>query len=164
MGHVSRANPVWAALHAERPSVVMFQGPQAYITPGWYPSKQAHGKVVPTWNYSVAHVHGVATAIHDKEWLRALLDLLTNAQESLQENPWAVADAPAAFIDKMLTAIVGIEIPVDQLLAKLKVSQDEEQGDRRGTVAGLVNAGGSTNCALAALVDQALTDGPFGQT
>ena len=108
--------------------------------------------------------HGVATAIHDKAWLRALLDLLTNAQESSQENPWKLADAPAAFIDKLLTAIVGIEIPVDQLVAKLKVSQDEEESDRRGTVAGLVNKGGSTNCELAALVDRALSEGPFRPT
>ena len=111
VGHVARANPVWQALGPAVPSVVMFQGPQAYITPGWYPGHAAHGQVVPTWNYLVAHAHGVARVVDDRAALLAMLHLLTDAHESSQAAPWQMADAPAAFMDRMLGAIVGIEIP-----------------------------------------------------
>jgi transcriptional regulator len=119
LGHVARANPVWRGLSQDRSSVVMFQGPQSYITPGWYPGKDAHGKVVPTWNYAVAHAHGVARAINDKFWLHELLVRLTAAHESQRASPWQVADAPADYIDKLMGAIVGIELPIDRLMGKL---------------------------------------------
>lgn len=92
IGHVSRANTVWRQLGPATPSVVMFQGPQAYITPGWYPGKAAHGQVVPTWNYVVAHAHGVARVIDDREWLLAMLDRLTHAQEAGRPAPWRIGD------------------------------------------------------------------------
>lgn len=158
LGHVSKANPVWRQLNlAEaQPSVVMFQGPQAYITPNWYPSKAEHGKVVPTWNYSVAHAHGTARAVHDAAWLLDLLTRLTAANEAAQPMPWQVQDAPPDFINRLLAAVVGIEIPIDRLECKLKVSQDEALADRLGTVAGL-NAKGCDNAsAMAALVQQAV--------
>ena len=136
-GHVSRANPVWRALGEGAPSVVMFQGPQAYISPGWYPGKAAHGRVVPTWNYVVAHGHGVARAVHERAWLTDLLERLTAAQESGRPAPWQVVDAPARYIEQMLGAIVGIEIPIDRLEGKCKASQDEAMPDRLGTVRGL---------------------------
>ncbi len=159
MGHVSRANPVWAALREVQQSVVMFQGPQSYITPSWYPSKKDHGKVVPTWNYAVAHAHGVARAIHDKRWLHDFLDRLTDTHEASRELPWKMADAPADFIDKLLAAVVGIEIPIEHLVGKLKASQDEETRDRQGTVAGLAGQGLQSAAALASLVDEALAGG-----
>ncbi len=137
IGHVARVNPVWRALAANTPSVVMFQGAQSYITPGWYPGKAAHGKVVPTWNYAVAHAHGTARAVHDRDWLLGMLRRLTHARESARPIPWRVDDAPAAYIDGMLRGIVGIEIPIDRLEAKLKASQDEDLQDRLGTVEGL---------------------------
>lgn len=140
MGHVSRANVVWRELSHATSSVVMFQGPQAYITPGWYPGKVAHGKVVPTWNYAVAHAHGVARAIEDRDWLLDMLNRLTNVHEAGQPVPWRVGDAPADYIDKLLRAIVGIEIPIDRLEGKLKASQDEALQDRVGTVSGLQQA------------------------
>lgn len=156
IGHVSRANPVSKQLLAAQPSVVMFQGPQSYITPGWYPGKHEHGKVVPTWNYAVAHAHGVARAIHDESWLRDMLARLTAVNESAQALPWRMTDAPADFIDRLLRAIVGIEIPIERLVGKLKASQDEAMQDRLGTIAGLAGAGNENAAALAALVQQAI--------
>ena len=156
LGHVSRANPVWRQLPDSDQSVVMFQGPQSYITPGWYPGKQAHGKVVPTWNYAVAHAHGVARAITDEAWLRDLLVRLTAVHESKQPSPWKVTDAPAEFIDKLVRAVVGIEIPIDRLVGKLKASQDEDLQDRQGTVAGLAAEGTENAAAMSALVESAM--------
>lgn len=157
LGHVSRANPVWRQLAGSEQSVVMFQGPQSYITPGWYPSKQEHGKVVPTWNYAVAHAHGVARSIDDEGWLRDMLVRLTAAHESSQPLPWKLTDAPADFIDKLLRAVVGIEIPIERLVGKLKASQDEALQDRLGTVAGLVAEGTENAAEMACIVQRAMS-------
>ncbi|QFZ84253.1 FMN-binding negative transcriptional regulator [Variovorax paradoxus] len=159
LGHVSRANPVWRQLEASAPSVVMFQGPQAYITPGWYPGKAEHGQVVPTWNYAVAHAHGIARAIDDEAWLLDLLARLTAANEAGQPVPWQTTDAPEAFIRKLARAVVGIEIPIDRLEGKLKASQDEALPDRQGTVQGLAAVGSENASAMARLVQQALQSG-----
>jgi transcriptional regulator len=156
IGHVSRANPVWRELGATAPTVVMFQGTQSYISPGWYPGKAEHGEVVPTWNYVVAHAHGVARAVEDRDWLFDMLTRLTEVHEALQPVPWAVADAPVPFMDKMMRAIVGIEIPIDRLEGKLKVSQDEALPDRIGTVQGLREQACDTARAMAALVKNAI--------
>lgn len=157
MGHVSRANPVWKQLPESQHSVVMFQGPQSYITPGWYPSKQEHGKVVPTWNYTVAHAHGVARVITEEAWLRDMLVRLTAVHEASRPLPWQVTDAPAEFIDKLLRAIVGIEIPIERLVGKLKASQDEASQDRLGTFAGLAAEGTENAVAMASLVERAMS-------
>lgn len=137
LGHVSLANPVWRELAGGAPSVVMFMGPDAYITPSWYPGKRAHGKVVPTWNYVTVHAHGMARAMEDTEWILDVINRLTDAQESRRDRPWKVSDAPAAYIDQMLRAVVGIEITIERLEGRLKVSQDEDEQDRLGTVEGL---------------------------
>lgn len=137
VGHVARANPVWRELDPATPSLVMFQGPQAYITPNWYPGKAGHGEVVPTWDYAVVHAHGAARAVEDPAWLMDMLERLTSVHEAAQPAPWRVRDAPAAYIDKLLRAIVGIEIPIARLEGKLKASQDEAVCDRIGTVDGL---------------------------
>jgi transcriptional regulator len=156
IGHVARANTVWRELDSAVPSVVMFQGPQAYITPGWYPGKAKHGEVVPTWNYAVAHAHGVARAVEDRDWVLDMLRRLTEAQEAPRPAPWSVSDAPAPFMDKMMRAIVGIEIPIDRLEGKLKASQDEAMPDRLGTVRGLREHACDTARAMAALVKNAI--------
>jgi len=156
LGHVSRANRVWEQLSTSAESIVMFQGPQSYITPGWYPSKQKDGKVVPTWNYSVAHVHGVARAVDDRDWLHRLLEQLTAANESSRTSPWKITDAPSDYIDKMIRAVVGIEIPIARLVGKLKVSQDEPMQDRLGTVTGLRTEGGEDAVKMASLVKLAI--------
>lgn len=152
IGHVARANTVWRQLFADTPSVVMFQGAQSYITPGWYPGKAEHGKVVPTWNYTVAHVHGTAQVIEDPNWMLDMLNRLTNAQESRQARPWRVSDAPADFIEKLMRGIVGIEIPIDRLEGKLKASQDEDLQDRQATVKGLQSMLGDQSHSMAGLV------------
>ena len=156
VGHVSRANDVWRLASAGISSVVMFQGPQAYITPGWYPGKAQHGKVVPTWNYAVAHAHGVAGAIEDRDWLLDMLNRLTSVHEAGQPVPWRVSDAPADYLDKLLRAIVGIEIPIDRLEGKLKASQDEELQNRVGTVSGLQQLPSDEARAMAVFVRQAI--------
>ena len=164
MGHVSRANGVWRALAADTPSIVMFRGPQSYISPGWYPGKVAHGEVVPTWDYAVAHAHGVARVIEDRDWMLGMLGRLTNAQESSRAEPWQVGDAPGAYIDKLLRAIVGIEIPIDALEGKLKLSQDEALPDRIGTVTGLQTAPGDEARTLAEWVKRAIdAESPAGR-
>jgi len=154
MGHVSRANPVWKLLPAAAHSAVMFQGPQSYITPGWYPGKQEHGKVVPTWNYAVAHAHGAARAIDDEHWLRDMPTRLTAAHESSKPLPWQMTDAPADFIDKLLRAVVGIEIPIERLVGRLKASHEALQ-DRLGTASGLAAEGTENAAAMACLVERA---------
>lgn len=156
IGHIARANTVWRELAPATPSVVMFQGPQAYITPGWYPGKALHGRVVPTWNYVVAHAHGVARAIEDRDWLLDMLNQLTDVHEARRAEPWRVGDAPASFIDKLMRAIVGIEIPINRLEGKLKASQDEALQDRVGTVRGLQEEACGNARSMADLVMKAI--------
>ena len=164
IGHVSRANAVWRELDAARPSVVMFRGPQAYITPGWYPGKAEHGKVVPTWNYAVAHAHGIARAIEDRGWLLDMLNRLTDVHEAGRPAPWRVGDAPPAFIDRLLRAIVGIELPIDRLEGKLKASQEEALQDRIGIAGGLQKEPRPEAGLMAALVMKAVEADTPGQS
>lgn len=163
IGHVSRANDVWRKLSGGISSVVMFQGPQAYISPGWYPGKVVHGKVVPTWNYAVAHAHGVARAIEDRDWILDMLNQLTNVHEARQSVQWRVDDAPADHINKLIHAIVGIETPIDRLDGKLKASQDEDLQDRIGTVNGLQRIPRDEAKSMASLVRNAIDAESSGQ-
>ena len=153
-GHVARANPLWR--HAGgRAVLAVFQGPQAYISPTWYATKAATHKVVPTWNYAVVHAQGRLRAIEDTDWLLALVTRLTTQHEAGRNPPWAVADAPADFVQQMLRAIVGIEIALTGLVGKWKVSQNRGQADRHGVTAGLAAGpqfAQSDAVALAALV------------
>jgi transcriptional regulator len=135
-GHVARANPLWQHA-AGNPVLVVFNGPQAYVSPSWYPSKQEHHKVVPTWNYAVVHATGVLRAIEEAPWLHGLVSGLTGSHEAARPAPWAVTDAPEAFVQQMLRAIVGIEIPIDSLVGKWKLSQNRSAADKAGTVSGL---------------------------
>ena len=148
--HVARANPLWRAARGDVESLVVFQGPQGYVSPAWYPGKAEHGKVVPTWNYVVVQARGALRAIDDREWLRAFVTRLTDRHEGPRPAPWAVTDAPADYIDTMLGAIVGIEMPVTSLIGKWKVSQNRPAADREGVAQGLVREHGDP--ALAAAV------------
>ncbi len=134
IGHLARANPLWKA--SPSPGVLVFQGPQSYVTPSWYPSKQEHGKVVPTWNYAVVHAHGTPRYIHDKPELHALVSRLTNHHETPRAKPWAVDDAPHDYTQAMLGAIVGVEIPIERLVGKFKLSQNRSDVDREGVRTG----------------------------
>lgn len=140
-GHVARANPVWKTLRADNDALAIFHGPEAYITPNWYPTKREHGKAVPTWNYAVVHARGPLRIIQDADWLRTQVESLTQRQESAFAEPWAVSDAPADYIEKMLAAIVGIEMTVISLEGKRKASQNQPEGNREGVIAGLCELG-----------------------
>ncbi|MGC3980135.1 MAG: FMN-binding negative transcriptional regulator [Steroidobacteraceae bacterium] len=153
MGHVARANGVWQSFSKTVESVVVFQGAESYITPSWYPSKHAHGKAVPTWNYAVVHAHGLPVVIEDKVWLLNHLNQLTDQHESEQALPWKVSDAPTDYIEKMVAAIVGIEIPITKLVGKWKVSQNRQEPDKLGVVAGLLAKGNRRSKDMAALVN-----------
>lgn len=135
--HVARANPVWKRLASGAPCLVVFQAEQAYISAGFYASKAEHGKVVPTWNYRAVHASGRPRLIHEGTELLALLNALTDQQERNEAQPWAVADAPAPYIEQMMRAIVGFEIEIDELLGRWKLSQSDTLADRAGVVAGL---------------------------
>ena len=135
-GHVARGNPLWRDADGES-VLLLFQGPQAYVSPNWYPSKFQHGKAVPTWNYTMVQVHGTLRAIQDPEWLRAFVTRLTERNETGRPVPWHVSDAPPDYIDAMLKAIVGIEIEVTRVEGKFKLSQNRDAADRTGVVLGL---------------------------
>jgi transcriptional regulator len=146
--HVARANPHWKALRGSPEAVVLFQGPEAYVTPAWYAAKAEHGKVVPTWNYVVVEARGAATVIEDPGWLRAQIDALTGQQEAHRPDPWAVADAPERFVATQIRGIVGLEIPIRSLVGKWKLSQNRAAADRDGVVAGLTAEGDPTMAGL----------------
>jgi transcriptional regulator len=157
VGHVAKANPVWRVFSKTSPSVIAFQGPEIYITPSWYPSKQEHGKVVPTWNYAVVHAHGIPTAISDADGLLKIVSFLTNTHEDRMQNasgktPWQVIDAPADYIESMLNAIVGIEIPVAKLEGKWKTSQNRPKSEQIGVISGLNELATPNALAMAGLV------------
>lgn len=151
--HMSRGNPQWKELGAVPECMIVFQGPQDYITPSWYPTKQETGKVVPTWNYVAVHVWGAPRLVEDAAWLRRQLDDLTRSQEGARTAPWQVDDAPSSFIAAQMKGIIGVEISIDRIEGKWKVSQNRPEADRQGVVEGLRDQGG-TSMMMAALVAQ----------
>ncbi|MDD5028376.1 MAG: FMN-binding negative transcriptional regulator [Rhodoferax sp.] len=153
--HVARANPLWQRA-ANTPVLVVFRGPQAYITPSWYPAKAEHGKVVPTWNYVVVQARGILRVIDDADWLRAQVTALTHSQEGTRAAPWQVSDAPADYVAQTLRAIVGIEVTIEALTGKWKVSQNRNVSDRAGVVNGLHQEPSSQAAEMAALVSESL--------
>lgn len=164
VGHVARANPVWQA-EARGEACAVFQGPQAYVTPQWYPSKREHGKAVPTWNYAVAHVHGTlrwitADTPEGDAWLHALVSRLTDTHEAAHgaarkdrglpaTQAWQVSDAPQGYLQAMRRAIVGLELTVTRIEGKFKVSQNRPAADLEATIAGLDEVGEAGSAALA---------------
>jgi transcriptional regulator len=134
-GHVARANPVWKQIAPGAQALAVYLGPHAYISPNWYPGKAETGKAVPTWNYITVHARGPITVIEDGDWLRAHVAALSNTHEAGRPDPWAIGDAPGAYIDSLLRAIVGIEISVTGLEGKWKLSQNRAadiEGVRQG--------------------------------
>jgi transcriptional regulator len=139
-GHVARANPLWRESRLDVDSLVVFQGPQAYVSPSFYPSKAEHGKVVPTWNYVTVQARGRLRAVDEAAWVHALVQRLTETHEAARATPWAVRDAPDDYIATMLRAIVGIEIVLTGLVGKWKVSQNRGTADRQGVARGLLHS------------------------
>ena len=150
--HVSRANPHWREIAKSGRGMLIYTGPQAYITPGWYPSKAAHGKAVPTWNYAVVHAHGVAEIVDDRDWLVRHVSELTDQMEAGTPEPWATSDAPGNFIDVMSRGIVGMRFTIERLEGKSKMSQNRELPDREGVIAGLQTRGSEGDAKVADLV------------
>jgi transcriptional regulator len=136
LGHVARNNEHWR-LPAIGEALVILRGPDTYVTPGWYASKVEHGRVVPTWNYVTAHVHGELVVHDDVEWLGSLVRRLTAKHEAGRAQPWSVEDAPPAFTAGQLRAIVGVEVRISRIEAKAKLSQNRPAADIDGVVAGL---------------------------
>lgn len=135
--HVARSNPVWRKL-AQAPRVlVVFQGPDAYVSPSWYATKSETGRVVPTWNYLAVHAEGCARTVQDPLWLRQHLGQLTKQQEAAMSEPWSLDDAPSDYTERLMQAIVGIEIEIISLTGKLKASQNQPERNRAGVKAGL---------------------------
>ena len=147
--HVAAANPLCAALAEPRDVLVVFQWPQAYVSPTHYPSKRPHGRVVPTWNYTMVQAEGMARRRDEAEWKAAQSAALTYHQESGRAEPWAPADAPEAFIAAQLRAIVGVEIEISSLKGKYKLSQNRDDADRDGVIAGLAAEGPPGSGAVA---------------
>ena len=157
-GHIARANPLWRDLVADVETLAIFHGPDAYISPSWYATKQEAGKVVPTWNYTVVHAYGTLRIIDDAVWVRAQLEALTQQQEAAFPEPWAVSDAPEDFTERLLEAVVGIEMVITRLIGKWKVSQNQPRQNQRSVIEGLNARGQSEAVAMAAMVNVGIKD------
>lgn len=149
--HVARNNPLWQAVPDGQEVLVIFKAADGYVSPNWYPSKQAHHQQVPTWNYAVVHAHGRIRVRDDARFVRRLLANLTRTHEAAEPAPWKMADAPRDYLEAMVQAVVGIEIEITGLVGKFKLSQNKEEADRQGAIDAL-QAKGQT--ALAAVMQQ----------
>jgi transcriptional regulator len=150
--HLARANPHWKDLAEAGEVLMIFQGPDSYITPNWYPSKAEHGKTVPTWNYAAVHAYGKPAVMQDAAWLRRHVGELTDQQERGEAQPWAVSDAPERYVDVMLRGIVGFRFEIARLEGKWKMSQNREMKDRAGAAQGLERRSEGDDAEVAALL------------
>jgi transcriptional regulator len=155
-GHVARTNPIWREAATNKEALVIFQGPQCYVSPNWYPTKHQTGKAVPTWNYAVVHAYGAPKFIDDPLWILNLISDLSNEHEASQQLPWKVSDAPKDFTNRLIEMIVGVEIPIARLEGKWKVSQNRPKADKLGVMAGLEMQEDEASKAIAVLVERAL--------
>lgn len=156
-GHLARANGQWRDCVGGCQAVVVFQGPEHYVTPSWYETKRQTGKVVPTWNYAMVQARGVAHAVEDASWLQAQIRALTDMMEGRRPEPWAVDDAPADFLAGQVKGIVGIEIEIAFLDGKWKASQNRSDADRAGVAEGLAGLGTNAAIEMAELVAKGRT-------
>ena len=150
-GHIARANPQWKS-SIDAPAMALFMGPNAYITPSWYATKEATGKVVPTWNYVAVEAHGIAEFFDDAERLLGVVTRLTRIYEQTRENPWSVDDAPTDYVKAQLRGIVGVRMPIIRMDGKRKMSQNRNADDRAGVIEGLAQSGDPQDVAVANLV------------
>ncbi|MDF1583178.1 MAG: FMN-binding negative transcriptional regulator [Methyloprofundus sp.] len=152
-GHVARSNPLWNDFAEDIGVLAVFHGPNAYISPSWYATKTETGKAVPTWNYMVVHAYGSLKVVDEASWLRSNLESLTAHNEASFAEPWQVSDAPHGFTERLMGAIVGIEIVVTKIVGKWKVSQNQSPENRAGVIQGLNNSGLRDGVLMAAAVD-----------
>ncbi len=153
-GHVAKANPQWKTSPIGE-ALAIFMGPDAYVSPSWYASKREHGKVVPTWNYTAVHACGPAEFFEDADRLREVVSRLTNLHEQPRQQPWAVTDAPEAYVHSQLKGIVGIRLPVTRIEGKCKLSQNRTLEDRKGVIEGLSSSERESDRCVAGLVSRA---------
>lgn len=152
-GHLARGNAQWRDADTAVEALAIFQGPHAYVSPSWYPSKQETGKVVPTWNYAIVHCRGRLRIHDDAQWLAGNVAALTAAHESDRPEPWAVGDAPARYVDTMLRGIVGVELEIRSIDGKWKMSQNKDAADYAGVVDGLEGNARAGDRETAAIMD-----------
>ncbi len=139
-GHVARANPLWREIGSGVPALAIFQGAEGYVSPSLYPSKTVHGQVVPTWNYAVVQLRGELRAVDDPAWVREVVDSLTALHEAGRNRPWRLDDAPAVYAERMLAAVVGIELRVQAVSGKFKLSQNRDAADLAGVRQGVAKS------------------------
>lgn len=157
-GHIAKANPLWQNVKDNAEVLLVFHGPNCYISPNYYPTKKEHGKAVPTWNYVAVHIKGVMKYRFDADFKLEMLNNLTIQHEQSQEKPWSINDAPAHYIKRMLPAIVGLEIEVLSITGKWKVSQNQPEINKQGVVSGLSNEKTTNALSMADLVKMYITD------
>tara|TARA_R110001583_G_scaffold1709_1_gene13277 strand:- start:495 stop:1127 length:633 start_codon:yes stop_codon:yes gene_type:complete len=150
--HIAKANPLWKTVSDRSEVLIIFNGPNCYISPNHYPTKRETGESVPTWNYVVVHVKGVISFVQDEAWLQTAVDNLTAQHESRQAIPWTTSDAPEGYIEKMLSAIVGLEIEITSITGQWKLSQNQPDKNRLGVIAGLSSESESQYQKVAELV------------
>jgi transcriptional regulator len=150
--HLARGNAQWKDSLPDKNVLIIFQGPDVYVTPSWYVTKQETGKVVPTWNYAMVQARGKMRVIDDAAWLRSQITLMTDKMEGQRATPWAVSDAPADYIESQIKGIVGLEIEISAIEGKWKVSQNRPVADRSGVAAGLGQEAPDAASAMIALV------------
>jgi transcriptional regulator len=152
IGHLARANPQWKESDLAKLALVVFMGPDAYVSPSWYPSKHEHGRVVPTWNYRVVHVRGMLTLFEAPDELRAHVEALSDRHEARFETPWKVGDAPEDFVQRQLKGIVGLRLRITSIEGKAKLSQNRLEADRQGVIAALAQSQGLSDREMADLM------------
>ena len=154
LGHIAKGNPLWKNIQEGSQVLVIFNGPNCYISPNYYPSKQENGRAVPTWNYVAVHVKGNMQYLHDDKKKLAIVNELTNLHEANQKTPWSVSDAPSIYIEKMLPAIVGIEIEITSLVGKWKVSQNQPEKNQQGVITGLLSEADLNSLTMAEIIKE----------
>lgn len=154
LGHIALNNPQWCTTNADIPALAIVHGPDTYISPAWYQSTREHGRTVPTWNYTTVHLTGKLTFHRDADWLRDVVTRLTERHEADRASRWWVSDAPEKFIEGQLRAIVGVEMRIDQIEAKEKLSQNRTPQDRANVIVALASEPGRQAQAVAELMEQ----------
>ena len=152
LGHLALANPQWQSVAPGSSALAIVHGPQAYVSPSWYPGTARHGRKVPTWNYVTVHFTGPLTVHRDPEWLRDVVTRLTRRHEDHRDAPWAVTDAPPDYINGQLRGIVGVELAIDTVEAKHKLSQNRSAEDQAAVAAALAGEPGPGPAGIAALM------------
>ncbi len=158
IAHMARANPHWRSIANGTPGLMIVTGPQAYVSPSWYASKAEHGRVVPTWNYLAVHLSGPVTVHDDPQWVLAVVSALTDQHERARPEPWHVTDAPDDYIATQLKAIVGIQLRVERVDGKAKLSQNRSEADRAGVADGLGRLADPGSAAIASAMRDANRD------